>query len=60
MWELVKTRRTHNSAEPTTKFKSTAVLPMSKQLHPCVQQQGVGFQVGDYAKLLGILEVMLV
>ena len=43
--KLMKTRRTHNSAEPTTEFKSTAVLPyvkgLSKQLHRCLQQQGV-------------------
>ena len=50
--KLIKTRRTHNSAEPTNEFKSTVGLPyvkgLSKQLHSCLQQQGVCcFQVGE-------------
>ena len=53
--KLIKTRRTHNSAEPTTKFKSTAVLPyvkvLSKQLHRCLQQQGVCAVFKSQAKL---------
>ena len=40
-----KIRKPHNSAEPTTEFKSTAVLPYVKglpeQRRHCLQQQGV-------------------
>ena len=40
--KVTKARKPHNSAEPTTEFKSTAVLPyvkgLSNQLHRCLQQ----------------------
>ncbi|XP_078370337.1 uncharacterized protein LOC144654108 [Oculina patagonica] len=43
--KITKTRKPSTSAEPTTEFKSTAVLPyvkgLSEQLRRCLQQQGV-------------------
>ncbi|KAL9973358.1 hypothetical protein ACROYT_G019801 [Oculina patagonica] len=43
--KITKTRKPSTSAEPTTKFKSTAVLPyvkgLSEQLRRCLQQQCV-------------------
>ncbi|KAL9980999.1 hypothetical protein ACROYT_G009651 [Oculina patagonica] len=43
--KITKTKKPSASAEPTTEFKSTAVLPyvkgLSEQLRRCLQQQGV-------------------
>ncbi|KAL9987704.1 hypothetical protein ACROYT_G002051 [Oculina patagonica] len=43
--KITKTRKPSTNAEPTTEFKSTAVLPyvkgLSEQLRRCLQQQGV-------------------
>ena len=43
--KLTKTKKPNTVAEPTTEFKSTAVLPyvkgLSEQLRRCLQQQGV-------------------
>ncbi|KAL9972272.1 hypothetical protein ACROYT_G018555 [Oculina patagonica] len=43
--KITKNRKPSTSAEPTTEFKSTAVLPyvkgLSEQLRRCLQQQGV-------------------
>ena len=43
--KITKTRKRNTSTEPTTEFKTTAVLPyvggLSEQLRRCLQQQGV-------------------
>ncbi|XP_068720591.1 uncharacterized protein [Montipora capricornis] len=43
--KITKTRKPSSSAEPTIKYKSTAVLPyvkgLSEQLRRCLQQQGI-------------------
>jgi len=43
--KITKTRKRNSSTEPTTEFKTIAVLPhvvgLSKQLRRCLQQQGV-------------------